>query len=180
MSYNIATANRWTTITKNEDRVTAKVLTFAAKVLAPVTLTEAHETVTALTADLGSIRSIPESKGKVSALRTVATVLMVEGGYTADELTDALAKNRRRASEWSTLYTAYGVAKKQGREDDAAYIVSLVESGKNLRKKDDDGEDDDGEGKAKDEGLSAIMTAVHAARKRGVSDADIVAAIEAL
>jgi len=171
MSYNIAIANRWNTITKNEDRVTAKVLTFAAKVLAPVTLTEAHETVTALANDLGRIRSIPESKGKVSALRKVAIVLMVEGGYTADELTDALGTNRDRAAEWSVLYDAYNHANKEGRGDDADYIVELVKSGQNLRTD---------AGKKRDDDFAEIMRAVREAKQRGIDVQTIVDAIDAL
>jgi len=75
----------------------------------------------------------------------------------------------------STLIRAFYAADK-----DVGRAWHILEKGLDYRgDKNDSDEDGDGEGTG-DAGLSAIMTAVHAARKRGVADADIVAAIEAL
>ena len=158
---------------KHDGNATAKRLRFAG-MLAQYSHKDAVSLLEWLVGEYGLVSGV--SKSTVSKMTKVHTAFVQEAGSTADEVAQRLVAIGKAESGVSTLYRALKAA-----SDDVSTAWNLLETGADIRnegKTDEDG-DGDGEGTS-DDGLSAIMTAVHAARKRGVADADIVAAIEAL
>jgi len=158
---------------KHDGNATAKRLRFAG-MLAQYSHKDAVSLLEWLVGEYGLVSGV--SKSTVSKMTKVHTAFVQEAGSTADEVAKRLVAIGKAESGVSTLYRALKAA-----SDDVSTAWNLLETGADIRNEGKADEDGDGEGEGtSDDGLSAIMTAVHAARKRGVADADIVAAIESL
>jgi len=116
---------------------------------------------------------IKPSKASVSKWAKVYRAYVQDYGATPDEIAQRLVSAKGERTGHATLYRALQAAG----GSDVAGAWHLIESGADLRS---DAERGGGKGDAKDDDLSRIMSAVHSARKRGVSADDIVAALAAL
>lgn len=146
----------------NDSNGLVRRLRFAGH-LATMSNKDAVATVQALADGFGKVEGV--SKASVSKMTTAYRAFVAETTDTPDDVAQRLRDMGSHAAGITTLYRAYKAA-----DDDVDAAWRLLESGGDIR----------GEDKVKDEGLSAIMSAVHAARQRGVADEDIVAAIDSL
>jgi len=162
-----ATISRsYVSLRKHDAKGAEKHLRFAG-MLAQHRHKDAVELVTHLRDTYGAVSGL--SPSTVSKYQIVYRNFVEAAGETPDVVAQRLYEMGRDENGIHTLCRAFYAADK-----DVQRAWYMLKKGLDVRgdKKNSKGTSDDG--------LSAIMTAVHAARKRGVADADIVAAIEAL